>query len=925
MATWLGTDAYGLNRPPDLRLLVPAVTAWLTALAALVAPPWAAWAFGGLAGCAAVVLLAVARPPLEAMALTVVASLACAATVASVAGVHVHGVEHSAAREAARDGRAAEFEAVVVDDPRSRAGTPRPGRAEWVVGARTAWVREGERLRPSRAPVVVLASGRGWHDLLPGQTFRARGVFLGAEDEPLTAALVLVRGPPERVGRTGPAQSLAGRVRERLREAAAGLPQPERGLLPALIVGDTSEVPPDVVEDFRATGMTHLLTVSGANLAIMTGFVLAAARLVRAPPWVSVVCGAVVIWAFVLVCRPEPSVVRAAFMGSLGLVALATGRAHAGLGALSVTVVGVLFLAPGLASSFGFALSVLATAGILLLVPPWTRAWSAVLPRPVAEAFAVAVAAQVAVSPVLVLLAGELSWIAVPANVLAAPVVAAVTVAGSAVAVLASVWPAAAAVAAHPPGWGVWWIAAVADAGARIPHGALPWRSDLVGGLFLAAVLAVLVFTHGRPRRVFAAVVTAALLLGLAARCVPGGWPPAGWAVVACDVGQGTSFVLRVGPETAVVADTGEDPEAVDACLERLGVREVALLLLSHDHADHVDGTPGVLRHRRVQAALAPPGLAASATGRLLTGAGVRVMEAERGQRLRVGRWTLRVLWPDPRFTGSLNDTSVVVRADGPALTLLLTGDIEEEAQRRLLEGPDADLLPVTVLAVPHHGAGTQDPAFLEAVAPVVAVTSVGADNPYGHPAPFTWNLLERVARVNLRTDRDGDVAVLDGDGSGPGAAVVRGPDPARGRRGRPVGRCGVASSWYACTRPAHDHRRGRGTPRRPGRRLRRRGRPRSRPRRGRPRPDARPGGDVHARRGHLPLAVRRPPGGGTALGTGSDQGPGQDRHRLPRRSRRRRHPRPHARGRKQGQGAAPGRAHGGRAAGGLQGAEQAG
>ncbi|NYH54150.1 competence protein ComEC [Nocardiopsis arvandica] len=780
MVTWLGTDAYGLDRPPDLRLLVPAAAAWLTALAALAVPPWAAWALGGAAGCAAVALFAVARPPLEAVALTAVAALACTATVAAVTGVHVHRVDGSAAGEVSEYQHEAEFEAVVSADPRSRSGTPRPGRAEWVVGARTSWVRTEDGVRASRAPVVVLASGGGWHGLLPGQSFRARGVFLDAEDEPLTAALVLVRGPPEEVGAPSRSQALAGRVRTRLREAASALPQPGHGLLPALVVGDVSLVPPETAEDFRATGMTHLLTVSGANLAVLTGLVLAVARMVRAPPWCSVAGGAAMIWVFVLVCRPEPSVVRAAFMGSLGLLAIATGRAHAALGALSATVVGVLFVAPGLAASFGFALSVLATAGILLLVPPWARAWSGRLPRPVAEALAVAVAAQVAVSPVLVLLSGELSWVAVPANVLAAPVVAAVTVAGSAVAALATVWPGAAAVAVHLPGLGVSWIAAVAQAGARIPHGALPWRSDLAGGLFLAAVLAVLVFTHGRFRRVVAAVVVAVLVLALAARCVPGGWPPPGWALVACDVGQGTAFVLSAGPGAAVVADTGEDPERVDACLERLGVREVPLLVLSHDHADHVDGTPGVLRHRRVRAALAPPGFGAGATGRLLAGAGVELVEAERGQRLRVGQWLLRVLWPEPGFTGSVNDASVVVRADGRALTVLLTGDIEEEAQRRLLEGPDADLLPVTVLAVPHHGAKTRVPAFLEAAAPVVSVTSVGADNTYGHPAPSTWSVLERVARVNLRTDRDGDVAVLDGGGSGPGAAVVRGPGFAR-------------------------------------------------------------------------------------------------------------------------------------------------
>src|SRR5699024_9183467 len=186
-------------------------------------------------------------------------------------GGHRHG---GGATEVARG---TGFTAVVRTDPRARAGMPRPGRAEWVITARTTGVqgRDG----PSRAPVVLLVSGEGWDELLPGQRVRARGVFLPAEDSPLTAALVLVRGPPARVEDPSALQSFAGGVRTRLREAVQVLPQPERGLLPALVVGDVSGVSSETAEDFRATGMTHLLTVSGANLAVLTGFVLGVARL----------------------------------------------------------------------------------------------------------------------------------------------------------------------------------------------------------------------------------------------------------------------------------------------------------------------------------------------------------------------------------------------------------------------------------------------------------------------------------------------------------------------------------------------------------------------------------------------------------------------------------------------------------------------
>ncbi|GAB3710954.1 ComEC/Rec2 family competence protein [Nocardiopsis oceani] len=774
MTTWLGTDAHGMERPPDLRLFLPAAAAWLAALGALAVPPWLAWLGAGVAGCAALAVFASARPPLEAPALALVATLICGATVAAVSGAHVHRTESSAAASAVERGGEVEFRAEVSTDALSRAGMPRPGRAEWVVPAQTAWVRlDGDR-HVSQVPVVVLASGEGWGDLLPGQSFQGRGAFLETDDDPLTAALVPVRGPPEEVAEPSRLQDFAGGVRTGLREAASELSQPERGLLPALIVGDVSRIPEETAEDFRATGMTHLLTVSGANLAILTGFVLGVARWTRAPTWCTVLGGALMIWVFVLVCRPEPSVVRAAFMGSVGLLALATGRPQAGMGALCVTVVGVLFVAPGLAASYGFALSVLATAGILLLVPGWTRAWSRRWPRPVAEAFAVAVAAHVAVSPVLVLLSGEVSWVAIPANVLAAPVVAVVTVAGSVLTALASLWPGAAAVLVHLPGFGVSWIAVVAENGARVPYGAVPWRSDVAGGLLLAGLVVVFLLTRGLTRRVIAAAAVAVLVLGLAARCVPGGWPPSGWALVACDVGQGDAFVLSSGRGEAVVFDTGIEPGPVDGCLDRLGVTEVPLLVLSHDHADHVDGTPGVLRHRTVSAALAPAGFDTSSVGRLLTAEGVGLVVAERGQEFRVGPWLLRVLWPDAGFVGSVNDASVVIRADGPEMSVLLTGDIEEEAQGELLDGPEPELLSVTVLTTPHHGAGTQVPEFLTATEAKVSVTSVGADNPYGHPAPFTSGVLEEVAQVNARTDLDGDVAVL----GGPVRVVGRGPDP---------------------------------------------------------------------------------------------------------------------------------------------------
>ncbi|RCV53991.1 ComEC/Rec2 family competence protein, partial [Marinitenerispora sediminis] len=677
---------------------------------------------------------------------------------------------------AAREGRA-ELDVVVTSDPRSRSGPAVPGRPGIIVEARAERLAVGGAVHRERVPVVLLVSGEEWRPLVPSQRVRLRGKLVPAEAGELTAALVLVRGPPEEVGPPSRAQALAGTARARLRAACARLPQPERGLLPALVVGDVSHLDPMTGEDFRTAGMTHLLTVSGTNLAILTGAALAVGRWCRWPRWCTVSAGAAMIGVFVLVARPEPSVLRAAFMGAIAVAALGLGRERTGFAALAATVVGLLLFDPGLARSYGFALSVLATAGILLLAPRWSERWSARLPRWLADAVAVTLAAHLMCVPLLVLLSAEVSWIAVPANLAAAPAVPAATVGGFAVAGVALLWPWAAGVLVWLPGAAVAWIAAVAATASRAPHGALPWRDDLLGLLGAAVLGALLVAVRGRARRALAAVLAVVLATALVTHCAAPSWPPRGWLLVACDVGQGDALVLSTGAGRAVVVDSGIDPVLVDGCLRQLAVAEVSLLVLTHDDSDHVGGTAGVLRGRTVHAALAPPGFAATATARRLAAAQVPLHAGTARSSFGAGPWRFTVLWPraDDPDAGS-NDGSVVLHArwtppDGGAgapLTVLLTGDVEEPAQRALLSEPAVH--GVDVLKTPHHGARTQEPAFVAATRARVTLTSVGAGNPYGHPAPRTWQLLESLTTANYRTDVHGHIAVLSGTG-GPAVA----------------------------------------------------------------------------------------------------------------------------------------------------------
>ncbi len=328
----------------------------------------------------------------------------------------------------------------------------------------------------------------------------------------------------------------------------------------------------------------------------------------------------------------------------------------------------------------------------------------------------------------------------------------------------------------------------VARYGAETPAGNLPWPGGAGGGLLLAAVLLVVVLLgrHAVARRLASVVAIAAVLGALPVRLVASGWPPPGWLMVVCDVGQGDAVVLSVGPGTAVVVDAGPDPAPTDRCLRRLGVRQVALLVVSHFHADHVGGVAGVFRDRTVAEVLTT-GYPEPATGRsaVLAAAGaVPVSVPLAGTTYVAGDLRLTVLGPVHPLGGTRSDpnnNSLVLRAVVGGHVLLLAGDAEEDEQQTLVDAAGPDGLRAEVLKVAHHGSAYQDPAFLDGVAPTVALVSVGVGNPYGHPNPAVLARLARGGARVLRTDEGGDVAAV---ATGRGLAVV-----ARGHDGGDQGR----------------------------------------------------------------------------------------------------------------------------------------
>lgn len=753
-------DAGTSTREPvraDPRLALPAAAAWVSA-AVFVGSP-AGW---GLA--TGLVLLAGAGLARSRGRWTALGLMAAGAA-ALLAALRVLQVGAGPVADLAEREAVVEVVVVVTGDPRTVAG------AFTDIDVAEASVREvtGRGVRTSvRTPVLLLADAGELAEVRLGSRLRLVGALLPPDGRELGA---LVRVERLVAVEAAPAWwwTAADGVRRGVRDSVSWAGEPG-ALVPALVTGDDRALPVDLADDFRTSGLSHLLAVSGMNLTLVLGALLWLARVAGARGRVLTAVGVVGAAGFVLLARPDPSVLRAAAMGLVALAGLTAGDRRRGVRALSLAVLVLVLLDPWLARSPGFLLSALATGAILVLAPPWRDALSRWLPRPLAEAVAVPLAAQLVCTPVIAALSDRVSLVALAANVLVAPAVGPATVAGLAAGVVATALPpigqllGAVAVA---PGW---WIVTVARRTSALPGADVGWGSSPVALVVLGLLCLVAAGLAGWVlRRRLASSGCALLLALLVVQPVPTpGWPPEGWLLVACDVGQGDGIVLAAG-EAAVVVDTGPDPDVMAGCLDRLGVEAVTAVVLTHLHADHVGGLSGVLADRPVGEIQVSPGREPSEAWaevqRLAATHEVPLRTVVAGEQARAGPLTWDVIGPPAGVptTGTdgsaINDTSLVLLARHAGTEMLLTGDAELASQARLT-ALRADL-DVDVLKVPHHGSATQDPGFLAQTDPEVAVVSVGADNDYGHPSDVVLDALAGAGAAVARTDVSGDVAVV--------------------------------------------------------------------------------------------------------------------------------------------------------------------
>jgi competence protein ComEC len=497
----------------DLRLVPAALTCWAVTAIGIV---WRA----GVAAAVVCVLVAVAawvagrraraHPRVDSRRAAVAAIVLGAALVGAgfawAVAVRVHSVDHHPL--AVMYGRS-------VDVTVTASEQPRPVRGGGRVVFRAALRRIGADDASGR--VTVFASGRDFADMTAGRPASFRAVVSQPSRRDLTVAVLSAGGTPT-FGEPSPAQRVAESVRRRFADAARSqLSADQAAVLPGLVLGDTSAMPPETVAAFRSAGLTHLTAVSGANVTIVCGAVLLSARFVG--PRAAVGLAGVTLVAFVIVVQPSASVLRAAVMGAIGLLGVLAHRRRHAMPALAATVITLLIAAPEISVDLGFALSVSATTALIVIAPLWSaRLVAAGWPKPLADVVCVSTAAQLVTAPLVAAISGRVSLVSIGANVAVSVVIPPITVAGTAAAALAALFPGLANLLIRFTGPELWWLLGVANWAGGMPGATVGVPTRLLGVVVVAAgaLAAVLLWRRvGRTR--FSRVGLACLLVAVTA------------------------------------------------------------------------------------------------------------------------------------------------------------------------------------------------------------------------------------------------------------------------------------------------------------------------------------------------------------------------------------------------------------------------
>lgn len=563
------------------------------------------------------------------------------------------------------------------------------------------------------------------------------------------------------------AAALAGsaEIKERsMAGLARGMPPREAALARGFVLGEDEEVDEATKEDFRRSGLSHLLAVSGQNVTLLALLAMPLLGALGIPLRERLLWVLALILVYIPVAGAGPSIQRAGVMGALGLLATLGGRRGSRFYALAVAALVTLAIDPGVAADVGWQLSFAAVLGILLLSASLRKAiverlGNGLWRRALAEGVAATVAATLATAPLIAFHFETFSTTTLAANVLALPAVAPAMWLGMCGAGLAQI----PGVPLEPlNGLNALLLAYIAQVASWCA--APEWaelRVDLDGGGLIAAyaalVAGVLVIRRWPAQAAACAALALAFVLPLP-RDGDAASPPSGLRVSVLDVGQGDAILFQPAGAAAVLVDGGPPGAGLARDLERAGIEHLGAAVVTHDQFDHAGGIEELLGRVPIER------LVFARLRRELVGAakaaGAEPHRVAAGRELRSGGLRLRVLWPPAELLGGVsvgqdpNQLSLVMEARWRGFSMLLTGDAEAESVP--IEPP-----PVDVLKVSHHG--SEDAglgALLERSRPRLAVISAGSENPYGHPAPVTLETLSRRGVPTVSTAEAGTVVI---------------------------------------------------------------------------------------------------------------------------------------------------------------------
>ncbi len=567
-------------------------------------------------------------------------------------------------------------------------------------------------------------------------------------------------------------EKLIGQSRDQFSERAQGVSSDSIGLVLGLTIGDRSQISDELTFAMRELSLSHIVAVSGANLAIAMGAAFLLARALGVGRRIRFLVASATALGYATVVGPEPSVLRALFMAHVVLICLALGRNTAALVAIAWTAIILLAVDPFLATDFGFALSVAATSGILLLAKPIQQRLEGRVPKVLALGLAVSLSAQLFTLPILLMLQPGIPSYSVLANLLVMPLLTPITLLGL-LSFIMQPLPQATELLSFMASLAAWVIEQLANLLIEFPLTRLSWPDQPLGVVLMAAIalLCYLALRRTGARRGCGWMAMVLTVAGASLAVVENHKTafPADWLVIACDVGQGDALLVQSDRAVALI-DVGPESAPIANCLSQAGVSRIDLLVITHFDFDHVGGIQAVFDCCRVEAVMLPDfqdrrEIVNSVNRQLATEPELQIVTAAADMTGRLGQASWTVLAPGAieKAGGDSNAASIVLLFEAESFRLLALADVPASVQDRVAHRYAARLAPSesspAILKVSHHGAADQSARLMAILRPQYAIFSAGTGNNYGHPTEAALELAQNSGASIIRTDLMGSSA----------------------------------------------------------------------------------------------------------------------------------------------------------------------